>query len=577
MASFSDLSNELVLEIINHVLPDDLESFTSTCKTIWIMAKEKLRIHRHLKQRYSRLRCSYGSDSLSDILDDVIVDYRTVFYIKELTVDLWYSAWHDPEDSDMEDWDTKDLHLPYPEHQMVRMRQAASELVPQAHSREWIQEIEKGDQGPVFGLLLLLLPNLSTLRIKRFGYTDERLFETLERVAAMRGTELPLSKLKKIELLHADRYEFEDLYPVIQFAALPSVNSISGRIHCFGQSNGVYQSLPPRSSNVEELVFISSSITPEIIFDFLEGFKALRIFTYHSGHLDDENAGRGTVDPFWIRAALLAHARTSLESLTLCSHTMKRRYMGNIRSFENLNTLVTDLQMLLHEGQLDDRASLADALPAKLETLKLHYFEHGGEDKIPALILKLVEMKIRRVPRLRELKVVTRKGIGNFLRPFIEMDKVHLAHNAKPVRTTQQSSYFETLHTKCRKVGIELRFKRMPFRKFRASHVSHHPKWCICQEMARGSMVKCANDACSHGEKFHLDCVGISAAVPESWLCPECALEEQQRHSRNDSEDAADGPKSIIASDQAGEHTQDRTQSKPILTPPAEDVPRFEC
>lgn len=549
MAGFSDLSNELVLETIHHVLPDDLKSFTSTSKKIWTLAMSKLQIHRDLKQRYSHLECSFRSGSLSDILDDVIVDNRTAIRVKELTVDHWYSAWHDPEDSDMDDWDMDDMNLPFPEHKMARMRQAASELVPEPQSREWIQEIENGDQGPLVGLLLLLLPNLSTLRIKQLGFTIKCFFQTLERVATLRGTELPLSKLKKIEVLNADRNDFEDLdlYPVIQFAALHSVKSISGRFYCFGQRSEIYQFLPPRSSNVEELIFISSSITPEIIFDFLEGFRALRIFAYHSDHVEDPNAGRGRFNPFWIRSALLAHARTSLESLTLCSYTTRRRYMGDIRSFANLNTLVTDPQMLLHKNQFSNHASLANALPAKIETLKLHCFGDSGEDKVPALILKLVEMKDRRVPRLRELEVSTGKGVGDFLQPLLEDDDVHLDRQLKPARNTKPPSYFEALHARSRMAGIELTIKKHRADEVGVSKLVEDSKWCICQEVAPGSLVKCANDACSHGERFHLDCVGINAAVPASWLCPECALEEQQRQSRNVGEavvdeDTADEP-----------------------------------
>ena len=546
MARFYDLANELVLEIIHHVLPDDLESFTLTCKNIWIVAKEELQIHRHLKQRYSRLRFSYGSDSPHDILDNILVDYRTALYVKELTFDHWYPAWHGWHGHQDLGW-IDELHLPYPEQKMARMRQAASELVTQPQSFEWIQEIEAGDQGPICALLLLLLPNLSTVRIERLGFTDDRFYQILKRAAALRGTDLPLSKLKKIEFLHIynhrrDRYE--DLDMVVLLAALPSITSISARTHCYGQRNDAYRVLPPRSSNVEELTFVSSAIAPDIIFAFLEGFKALRIFAYHSDHVEDEGLGRGKFNPFWISAALLAHARTSLESLTLCSHTMKRRYMGDIRSFQNLTTLVTDLQMLLHKNQLSHHASLANALPAKLEMLKLHCFGQGGEDKIPVLILKLVEMKTRRVPRLRELEVVTCKGIGDFLHPFINLDTVP----TWPVRTTQQPSYFEVLHTQCRKAGIELSFKKQFSDNIHAFTEFDYPKWCICQVTAHGSMVKCANDACSHGKEFHVDCVGIRTAVPESWRCPECALEERNAIAATSAKQP-DGPQSIIVID----------------------------
>ncbi|OCF37201.1 hypothetical protein I317_00075 [Kwoniella heveanensis CBS 569] len=45
--------------------------------------------------------------------------------------------------------------------------------------------------------------------------------------------------------------------------------------------------------------------------------------------------------------------------------------------------------------------------------------------------------------------------------------------------------------------------------------------YCICQQKSYGEMIGCDNEKCEY-EWFHVKCVGISGATPETWYCPDC-------------------------------------------------------
>ena len=66
-------------------------------------------------------------------------------------------------------------------------------------------------------------------------------------------------------------------------------------------------------SNISELTIIGNGPSSKNLFEILGGLKALKRFAYL------EPAASQDFDPFWIRAALIAYARHSLEHLIIQS------------------------------------------------------------------------------------------------------------------------------------------------------------------------------------------------------------------------------------------------------------------
>ena len=459
MGRLTDMPNEITLMIIRLVLPDDIESFTSTCAQIYNVAIEDLGKHRTLKRKHgvyryrdpSRYRdprlisAPYETSnrcSLAQLLDEILQEPRMAFYVHEISLYGWRRKWSAQED--LEILRPENRHLPYSEGTISRLRKAVSDLVPQDEISCWMRCIRSGCEDPIISLLLLLLPNLSTLKLNHLGEELEHLWGTLYHITNMKSSAAPLSRLRHVQV---PRYlELVDI-----FAALPSVRSIHGfNIHESVTDADWDSNLAPRTSKLEDLTLATCLINPKRFFEFLETFEALRSFTYHSDIEKIRNNQRMEFDPFWIRSGLSACARSRLQSLTLLSYDKKRNFMGDIRCFRALRHLHTETQLLLRQASMHhDETSLARTLPPKLEILKLECSGLGDEIGIARLISALAKLKKEYVPGLREVEVVTRNGISDFNTPPDSSVSARL-------RNERLSTNYETIVEACKVQGIHL-------------------------------------------------------------------------------------------------------------------------
>lgn len=113
---------------------------------------------------------------------------------------------------------------------------------------------------------------------------------------------------------------------LIESATLPSVTSMyASRVDD-----------REKSCNVTALMFDRSGINTEGLHGLLGGFKGLKNFEYLA---PDETMAN--YDPRCIRAALLAHAQQTLETLVLRAHFTEKGYCHNgfIGSFRNFKVL----------------------------------------------------------------------------------------------------------------------------------------------------------------------------------------------------------------------------------------------
>ena len=84
MATFSNLPNEILLEIWSHIpQPEDIESFASVSKNVYAISYRFLRDHRRLKHKFSTFN-NGGRDSkvsLAGLLREVIINPRVALYV----------------------------------------------------------------------------------------------------------------------------------------------------------------------------------------------------------------------------------------------------------------------------------------------------------------------------------------------------------------------------------------------------------------------------------------------------------------------------------------------------------------
>ena len=458
MAQLSDMPNEITTMIISLLLPDDIDSFTLTCKKNYDVATTNLQYHWDLKRKYATYRCDTAPEppfSPVQLLEKILQEPRTASYVREISISGWYSCWTG---SWFSGWAGSPLdlelsqgrsHQPCNEGMTSGLKDAVTKLAPStSEASKWLERLRLGDEGPIVSMLLLLLPNLSALKVESPDLDRVWIEDTLYHIATAKGPGAPLSRLR-----HA-RMPGVKLLGLV--AALPSIRSLHGSGIKVAHTETWPDDMLSSTSNVRDLTFSECAINAKRLFVILGAFKSLRSYTYDSDPSYDKYGNDAEVkfDPYWMICALSAYARSTLESLTLLSHDSDRQYMGDIRGFEALRHLHTESQMLT--SSVENRRNLkclVRALPPKLETLKLECSGTGDEIGIAKSISSLAELKTEHAPSLRRVEVLTRNGISDF---NTTIDDPVRAERAPCSLAVRGNFTYEGILGACNSAGIDL-------------------------------------------------------------------------------------------------------------------------
>ena len=191
----------------------------------------------------------------------------------------------------------------------------------------------------------------------------------------------------------------DDWLAINIFAALPSLRSIvAWNLSIEEDDDKDDYLLHPQTSNVNSLIFTRLSISAERMYEFLQGFKALERFSYK-----DTFGCHDSFETFWIRAALLTHAKASLECLSPTRTSAdEKRYMGSLRGFENLKKIDTDWDFLVDTRRLGP-VVLAQMLPASIEEVHLYKDLYDDPESFRDLVLTTAKDKPKLLPCLKQL------------------------------------------------------------------------------------------------------------------------------------------------------------------------------
>ena len=432
----------MVSQIWGYMLePKDVESFALVSKHNYATGRSCVEEHNKLKREYSfvRLDSWISSTSPAFLLKEILLRPRIALYVTHLSIGRYLSGWQisgdddDDDDDGNEEW-PDDGHVPYPDNIMALFIQAIGKtsFVPLNEVSRWTTSIRAGDEDPILALLTLRLPNLATVTLIDEGCNGELFQETIQRIAEAEKMVF-LMRLVTLNIVFASTENYMDLDWLKKFAALPLVQSI--HISQMGAIEGENfiddtQYFKPGSYNITELTFTNSGLRPKFLFQLLESIKGLKKFSYVH---PDEMFCR--FEPFWIRVALLANAKHTLQSLKILPPLMhEHELLGTLREFEALKELETNVRLLSHCAEFE---RLADLLPASIETIDLDTRDNETCNILPSLVVEIVKAKSQHVPHLKALKLRTEPEVG-----------------------TMQGgrSLVEPLEELCRNVGIELTF-----------------------------------------------------------------------------------------------------------------------
>ena len=431
MADFSRLPNEMISGIWSNIHePGDVESFALVSKHVYAIGRPFVEEHNKLKKDFAFIEIGSETDvgTPASLLEEVLLRPRTALYVTHLSFGRFRGVWADP---DRDIW-PQNAHVPYPDDVMALFIETIqqSSFVPRTETSRWITSVEEGSEDPIFALLSMLLPNLVMVTLREDDYDATISQETILRIAE---TEKPvlLTHLDTVKIVWTVEEQLLHLNWFKAFATLPTVQSIQS--DCMGvfevdheYDGGQY--FVSESYNIRQLTFAYSGLDPQILAQLLDSVKGLKAFSYL---YPDETFYK--FKPYWVRTALLANAKRSLEYLAILPYwTGEFELLGTLRGFTALKELETNANLLCQESAFD---GLAELLPSSIEKIHLDT-SYCTDHRTPRIVeLRIVEeivkAKSRLIPHVKALKLT---------KSTIDKNRIMI----------------ESLEKKCQDVGIEL-------------------------------------------------------------------------------------------------------------------------
>ncbi|KAL8673680.1 MAG: hypothetical protein Q9168_001895 [Polycauliona sp. 1 TL-2023] len=440
------LPNEVLLEIVSCIFNADLDNFTSTCSIIRRLAANRLREHQKRKIDYATI--TYGdprkndrittwvhpSPLLCDLLCHDLLSYPQHLFINDHNYPG--ADWEDGWDYDSDD---KASTCGYQSRILSRLSEHLKpSMIPRTQSMDGDEDLtseilEEGDIGATLGLLLNLLPNLTTLTITDFNehsqgmaclrqILDSTLGDSTEcEQRPKAGSVQPLSKLNHITFTRSDQGGEGDDWELAMWAPLfylPSLRSV--RADYVRASSETFHG-PGHRSAIERLYFQSPDIDGPSLNTYLKDVKDLRHFELrdmdYSAH----------VRPRMLTQTLLAYAAHSLQYLEIRVPSQTARtimggafFIGSLKGFRSLKTICLEAFTFIEplDPNLKDvrtlnhvpagrSCTLIDVLPRSAVHVRLLpcYDVSLGIDKLSAAgILKGLHAKAELLPNLERIE-----------------------------------------------------------------------------------------------------------------------------------------------------------------------------
>ena len=466
------LPNELILHVIDQLHPTTIEPLAACGnKKVKSLIKERLNQHRNRKADYSTLvfggyqvrerfqeRCGWQisspfntEDCACRFISKYIQDNDLAHYPKTLCLDT----------SDFDD-DECEYGLEFTLAQAVGSKlpsKVVSSIRLCAFPEEEEEEASSDDTvnhscsnwDLDTAVLFAILPNLKSVFIVESHDGDllRGCFSRFVRhvAAASRRTgatphnferALPLLKELTIEfddISGGDEVSQENIQTFTPFAMLPSMRTLQGRCVTGRNDSDEYCSsvflrpfdMPERSLSIETISFINSAVNAPTFKRFIEGFTALREFTYHhEGSFD----GAVVYQPQDLVEVLRTFAADTLVKLDLsaqqselCFREKIGQHLISLRAFTALKFVRVDDAIFVgpdwenavedisedqdtgmtetSDGDTNSKNGLCSLLPITCETLNLVHYRRGTWK----LFRNLLEHKDSHLPNLKKITI----------------------------------------------------------------------------------------------------------------------------------------------------------------------------
>lgn len=432
MLNILDLSNEIVYRIIEDVPVFDVPALAFSNKSFYALTQSPLKQYLALKKRYSVLEFGDvgGGDQHHRLKDtgNAILFLGTVIAKPEIA--LYPTAMHvrqcDYRGSREEE------HFIITDHTIARHKSKLRSMIKACDFLSWgngnlYKDIcYDRDETSAAGLLLTLLPNLTSVNVKArkgtsnfdwitpivHGIQDANRFHPRPR-----HRNRALCRLRNVACIDSEQFR--------HFALLPSICSVQTAMH-ISTFQWWPSSLTHQYANVTEIDIHQGSVSPAALEGILFGVQVLRKFKYsYCQGWDIITRHPILYTPGGIIAVLAKYAAKSLRSLAIESNYHPRNEqlppmqgVGSLRMFTSLEFVrMEDLAFAQTEkaarieiraggscfAQLPTYERLVDLLPASLEKVCLVQKTQGYDRATRELLRGMAEEKAEKLPALKHI------------------------------------------------------------------------------------------------------------------------------------------------------------------------------
>ena len=453
MVDFSQLPNEMISEIWGQIVePRDVESFALVSKLIYAIGGPFVAEHNALVREYSRF--DTNDTRASDLLKNVLIRPRVALYVTNIAI---VGYWWDTNGYSSDDVDVD--YPPYPDDVMAMFIEAIQKtsILPPRDVQYSMKQIRFGNEDPIFALLLLLLPNISTITLKDRGWIDLGLCSrTIQRIAEAKQTKF-LLRLRTVNIEVSRWLLDKGCECITQLARLPLGQSMDIRFPSVSVLHDVIrQSLffLPDTSKITTLTLSCDELSSKLVLQLSKSITGLVKCS-----CVEEGVGSAELQKFW-RSDPLAHATGSLESLKILSFRRGGNgLLESLKMFPALKEVETELRLLIFPGDRPDK--LLRLLPGSIEKLHLHTRE-GRLMVMPNIVKSILQAKSQLLPRLSMLRIqaerksTNRSRVGKAMEFIEEGQEVEMDMEGKITTKSMIGKALESMKEEGQKVGIKL-------------------------------------------------------------------------------------------------------------------------
>ena len=445
MAGFNDLPNEIILDTLAVVLLEDLENFAQTSKRVFLLAKPFLEHHRQLIRLHSTFkgdqtwRDAFCSAPIPSLLMKIRNEPLIGRYVRE--VQLKYSGtircnnrcndrYFDP--------------VSYGEQRdLVNAVNAviAQSNVPNIQSfhdpnERLFRKPNESYEEFIVALFLLLLPNLSRLSLPwnpPRGYLCDMI-----RQSALEGN-CWLANLTTVRVKGDYVHKALGIRDLSLFSSLPALKSLMA-LNARDHGLNIDDFLPPPDSHTKKLELNNSYFTRLKLYWYLESFQGLQTFNLGFSDYYDPCIKR-QFDPKIVRAALVTHAKTTLQSLTITASGPPNpdTFIGSLQQFEALQKVRTQWTILFPKDSCLETWP-SRVLPASIRKLQLD--DNSGYDSS-----KVYKALCRGLHCAKE-------------KTCLHLDLVEIAGYSDYWDQVRMAEYLDQMHDFCMEIGISVTFQK---------------------------------------------------------------------------------------------------------------------